>query len=645
MTRAPRPLLVGLLSLSLVLTGCSKLGSSDQSNSPGASTTQAAPKQGPTADATVTKLVTALSTGKLGNAPFVADPGAQKASKEYATIMSGMDGLLPQVTAEPIVYGDSGVAEVSLKQKMTMGAGTWEFTSRAKLSLVNDQWYVQWDPSIVHPDLDKRTRIRHTRALPPRASIVGAGNLALMEERQVFQLGIDKHNLEKGKWAASATALAKLVKIDPAKYVKLVQTSAPQAFVPAITLRQSEIPPTAADIPGVLTVAKKGVIAPNRNFARAILGSVGEATPEQIKKSKGAIEAGDLVGLTGLQARYDERLRGVPGHKVTLVERKDAPPLGANEPPFMESTLFEVAAKPGKPLQLSLNMESQMKAEQVLSGQKGVAAIVVVKPSTGEIVAAATSPASNANPDATFGRYAPGSTFKTVTALALIRKGYKPDSKVNCSPTVNVHGRVFKNYTDFPTSRLGTMTLQDAIATSCNTAFMNLRDKLGPNDLAAAAASLGVGVDHDAGYPSFFGSVPPAPDLTTKAANLIGQGQVEASPMAMAGLTASIAAGRTTIPWLVRDKQPKPTVAPLTPTEAKYLQQVTTAVVTSGSGRVLQGVMTGGKTGTAEYGTGNPPRTHAWMIAWRKNLAIAVMVYDGQSGSKTAAPLIKAFLG
>ena len=65
------------------------------------------------------------------------------------------------------------------------------------------------------------------------------------------------------------------------------------------------------------------------------------------------------------------------------------------------------------------------------------------------------------------------------------------------------------------------------------------------------------------------------------------------------------------------------------------------AVVTEGSGNVLQGVMTGAKTGTAEFGNAAADTAHAWMIAWNDTYAVAAFVQDGDSGSGTAGPLIK----
>ena len=270
--------------------------------------------------------------------------------------------------------------------------------------------------------------------------------------------------------------------------------------------------------------------------------------------------------------------------------------------------------------------------------------MVVLDRSTGNVLAAANSPASGGNADATFGRYAPGSTFKIATSLALLRHGLTPTSHVDCPREVTINGKVFHNYSDYPSTGYGRITLAQAVAYSCNTAFIKLSATLAAGDLPAAAASLGVGVDYDAGFASFFGSVPPAGDAVVKAADVIGQGDVLASPMAMAGLSASVAARRTVLPGLVVGTTMTPKGTPLSSSEGAGLQTLMRAVVSSGTGASLRGLVTGAKTGTAEYSSGTTVKTHAWMIAWNDKYAIAVMVFDGQSGSGTAGPLIRAFL-
>ena len=176
---------------------------------------------------------------------------------------------------------------------------------------------------------------------------------------------------------------------------------------------------------------------------------------------------------------------------------------------------------------------------------------MAIRPSDGAILAAANGPGNGGLNLATFGQYAPGSTFKSVSSLALLRSRLKPDTPVDCSTSVTVDGKRFENYDDYPSSALGRIPFRTALANSCNTAFISERARLKGTDLADAAASLGLGVDHDLGFPAYFGSVDPPTTETGAAADMIGQGTVLASPMAMATVIASIEAGKLVVPRLV----------------------------------------------------------------------------------------------
>lgn len=117
--------------------------------------------------------------------------------------------------------------------------------------------------------------------------------------------------------------------------------------------------------------------------------------------------------------------------------------------------------------------------------------------------------------------------------------------------------------------------------------------------------------------------------------------------MTMAAVAASVSGGRTIVPTLVQGQTAKTTAQPLTAAETAELKSMMRAVVTEGSGRSLDslpGPAVIAKTGTAEYGNDSPLKTHAWMIAAQGDLAVAVFVNTGSSGSKTAGPLLKEFL-
>jgi cell division protein FtsI/penicillin-binding protein 2 len=460
-------------------------------------------------------------------------------------------------------------------------------------------------------------------------------------DRPVIRLGIDKAHVADARSKTSARRLAELVGLDVAPYVKQVAASGDDAFVEAIVYREGEVPPDVGQgydqIPGVLAVADRLPLAPTREFAAPILGRVGEVTAEMVEEDPDTYRPGDVAGVSGLQARYDDQLRGTPGVVVEAVSSDGK-----------RRELFREDAVKGRPLKLTLRADLQLAAERLLADVGPASALVAIKPSNGDIVAAANGPGTDGYNMATFGQIAPGSTFKSVSSLALLRNGLTPESVVPCSPTIVVDGKQFENYDDYPASALGRIPLRTAIANSCNTAVISQAGRLGKDDLADAAASLGVGVDHDLGFPAYFGSVEPPASETEKAADMIGQGTILASPMAMATVAASIQSGRTVLPRLVPSWDVEQADVPeLTGSESAQLRGMLRDVVTSGSGRLLAdvpGPPVIAKTGTAEFEKGGRLLTHAWMIAAQGDLAVAVFVDVGSSGSGTAGPILESFL-
>jgi cell division protein FtsI/penicillin-binding protein 2 len=306
----------------------------------------------------------------------------------------------------------------------------------------------------------------------------------------------------------------------------------------------------------------------------------------------------------------------------------------------------------GRPLRVTLDERLQQVAERELAAVGPASALVALRPSTGQVLVAANGPGTNGYDLATYGQAAPGSTFKMVSSLALLRSGLTPGSVVPCTPSVTVDGKRFENYSDYPASAVGRISLRTAIANSCNTAVISQRGRLHPGDLAGAAATLGFGVDHEAGFPAYFGAVPTAGSSTEAAADMIGQGGVLASPMAMATVIGSVQAGKTVVPRLVEgvdglDLAVPKQAAPLTGREDGQLKSLLRAVVTSGSGRGLldlPGPPAIAKTGTAEFERHGRTLTHAWMVGAQGDLAVAVFVDVGSSGSGTAGPILEAFL-
>jgi cell division protein FtsI/penicillin-binding protein 2 len=144
---------------------------------------------------------------------------------------------------------------------------------------------------------------------------------------------------------------------------------------------------------------------------------------------------------------------------------------------------------------------------------------------------------------------------------------------------------------------------------------------------------------------SFGGRFPDPADTAERAAAAIGQGRVQASPLHMATVAAAAASGAWRSPRLLTT-DPAPEAKPLDPTVVATLRDLMGEVVRSGTGTALSAVPgAAGKTGTAEFGPGNPPATHAWFIGFRGSLAFAVLVEGGGVGGRVAAPIAASFLG
>ena len=607
----------------------------------------------PGPEAALATLASGLSTFDLADVPFTAATAAQ-AEPELASAVAELGELQPSVEV-----GDVDITETDDATTATAGLAytwdldesdeDWSYQVSATLTYTEtdetEPWQVAWSTSLLEPSLVPGEHLVVREVAADRADVLGAGGVVLVTDRPVLRIGIDKTRLESGDLETAASALGELLELDAAAYAARVIAAGPSAFVEAIVVRADASPVTGealAAIPGAVALEDELPLAPTREFARPILGTVGEATAEIIEASDGEIVVGDIVGLSGLQERYDVQLRGQPGLAVS------AEPVEGTDGDRRE--LYTRAPVAGTPLATTLDPGLQQLAETVLAPVVPASAIVAIRPSTGEVLAAASGPGGGGLSTATTGQYAPGSTFKVVSTLALLRAGATPDSPLSCPPTITVDGKEFKNYSDYPSSALGDISLRSALANSCNTAFISAQAELPQDELAEAAAGLGLGIDYDIGLPAFFGSAPSEAETETEhAASMIGQGRVLASPLVMAAVAASISSGETVVPTLLPDVVPPEQViaAPLQPAEAEQLRSMMAAVVSEGSAAFLAdvpGEPVGAKTGTAEYGTDVPPRTHGWMIALQGDLAVAVFVEDAESGSRTAGPLLEAFL-
>jgi cell division protein FtsI/penicillin-binding protein 2 len=219
-----------------------------------------------------------------------------------------------------------------------------------------------------------------------------------------------------------------------------------------------------------------------------------------------------------------------------------------------------------------------------------------------------------------------------------------------------VGGRSFRNYEH---ESGGSVPFSVDFAKSCNTAFVGLSPRLKANDLHTAALQLGVGgawaAGLGAGPQTFTGSIPATTSPVDQAAASFGQGRNLVSPLSMAVMAASVARGSFLAPKLVTSPAPAASsgtagsaAAAPSAKDIATLHSLMRQVVTSGTAAGQFSGVPGGviyaKTGTAEFGTANPPLTHGWLIGWQGNVAFAAFVDTGKSGALAAGPVVRSFL-
>ncbi|KIZ18998.1 penicillin-binding transpeptidase domain-containing protein [Streptomyces natalensis] len=345
--------------------------------------------------------------------------------------------------------------------------------------------------------------------------------------------------------------------------------------------------------------------------------------------------------LDSLRDKYGSKTNGKPGvelfiHRATATKPADQQP---------DKTLKVLSKGTPGTLKTTLDAKLQAAAEKAVAGKKEASA-AAVKPSTGEILALANSPAKGFNM-ATQGSYAPGSTMKVVTSALLIDKGLTaPDKKNPCPKYVTVGGWKFQNLNK---SEIKDGTFAQSFAASCNNAFISHAKDLQDDDLTNEARDVfGIGLNWQTGIPTFDGAVPVQHDAQM-AASLIGQGGVRMNPLNVATLAATVQSGSFHQPYIVAQSLDNRTFAKTsggfksgTQAALKSLMKLT---ATSGTAaEAMAGVSgdVGAKTGSAEVD--NQKKPNAWFTAYRDDLAAAAVVPASGHGGSNAGPVVRAIL-
>ena len=564
---------------------------------------------------------------------------------QHQRVLTALQVTRPVLTPGP-VRADGDRADAAFTARLDLrGLGAWTYQGTLHLARRDRRtWLVDWSPAAIHPALGPGKRLVRSRTWPARAEILASDGSRLASAGKEILIGVVGSRVKDR--AVVGRALLDSAGADQALVSRVLDQArrTPGQLVPVLSLpeaRYQEIRESIHPVPGLSFLERSGRRSSGPASTALLVGQLGDATAEDLKELGAPYQAGDRVGHGGFERAFERQLAGTPGGEVRVVSQ----PAGGAAPAQdadAGQVLHSFPAKEGSPVHTTLDPRVVRAAEKALTGVGKPAALVALEPSTGEVRAAVNWPLGSSFNRALIGRYPPGSTFKVVTAAALLGGGLRPGDRITCPQQAAVGGRTFHN---FEGEVLGAISFTKAFADSCNTAFVQLADRrLDGAKLAAAAEGFGFGAEPSAGLPAITGRFPVPGDDAELAAAAIGQGRVVVSPMLMAGVAGAVQNGTWRPARLAAEAKPAEP-RPLDPRVAASLRGLMGAVVREGTAapaRLPGG--TAGKTGTAEFGTGDPLPTHAWFIGFRGNLAFAVVVDGGGVGGRVAAPVAARFL-
>lgn len=554
-------------------------------------------------------------------------------------------------------------------------------------------WQLQILNGAEYALLAEKNRIRTIQVVAPRGTITDRNGTPLVENRPSFNILLYRESVANIE-ATSAFVTSK-IGVSPEELSSILSRGKATPLYHPIVIKED----VGIDDISVVEAHKQEHPElqlgpePRRLYRYGALGAhvvgyVSEVSADELAKGvfPGA-RVGSLVGKFGVERTYNERLTGDDGSRVVLVDS-----LGREV-----GLLEEVDSTIGDDLRLTLDLELQTTAEDLLAGKVG--AIVAMDPRNGEILALASSPSFDPNSFSTRisleawnqlvsdpnrplqnraiqNAYPPGSVFKLIMAEAGLDEGLVDEStRVFCRGSAFFYNRVFHCAVK---QGHGSVDLENAIARSCNIFFYELGRRLGISRIAEHAQGLGLGERTGIDLPSERSGVMPSPEWKQRVRGAkwyvgetisvsIGQGAVTTTPIQIVRAVGCIASGgRLTTPHVLlraegaadeSRSRPERSVA----IEAETMNRIRAGMWQSvnnwgtGRGAAIPGLDICGKTGTVQVISAEREKElnrnlpaledHSWFVGFaaRDNPEIAVVVFveHGGKGGIAAAPLAK----
>ncbi|HEX2712395.1 MAG TPA: penicillin-binding protein 2 [Candidatus Acidoferrales bacterium] len=551
-------------------------------------------------------------------------------------------------------------------------------------------WKLQIIESERYTQLAERNRIRSLPIIAPRGRMLDREGRVLVDNYPSFSVLLLREDPQQVERYLPQVAEGLSVPLEDLQK-QLEEAKSLPKFQPIVVKPEASqsdiafIESHRADIPLIeMLMVHRRRYLPNGFMAHAS-GYVGEVNAAQVEASNGRYRPGDLVGKAGLERQYNEILVGTDGLRRSIV----------NSVGKEMGRLEQKEAVPGKQIQLTIDYDLQVVAEQALTGKKG--AVVALDPRTGEVLAMVSHPAPDPNlfairvprddwkrlnedPDrpllnrAIQAQLAPGSVFKIIMATAMLESKAIPENfSIFCTGMTEFYGRTFHCWQKHGH---GSVSLHKAVVQSCDVFFYNVGKRLGIDRIAYYASHLGLGRRTGIDLPSEETGLMPSEEWKQRVFHqkwypgetisvAIGQGAVVTTPLQLAHTLGGIASGGIFKQphLLMNNGSVLEERFPLSEDTTEKITQAMFGVVNEGgtaAGVRVQGIELCGKTGSAQVisaqglkraGKQSMLKDNAWFVGYapRRNpeIVVSVLVQEGEHGASAAAPIardvIKAF--
>jgi penicillin-binding protein 2 len=568
------------------------------------------------------------------------------------------------------------------------------------LILAYGLWKLQVMESGYYASAAEKNRIRNVPVLAPRGKILDREGRTIVDNYPSFSALLLRDSTRD--LVGDADLIGQGLHLDPNEVRARIRHFAALPQYQPIFLKEDITPDELQfieahrnELPELDTIMAHRRLYPRNGFMAHLIGYVGEVSEDMLNQPQFELyNAGDVVGISGVERQYNTLLMGQNGSRQALVDSHGRE----------VGRLGETEAIPGKQLKLTVDIDLQIAAEQALEGKNG--AIVAMDPHTGEILAMVSGPSFDPNdfavhvsrdqwnklvtdPDkpllnkAIQAQLAPGSTFKIIMSVAGWQEGIAQTLHVNCTGGAVFYGRRFGCWVK---SGHGEVALEKAIYASCDVFFYTLAEKLGIDRIAKYATDLGLGQKTGIDLPNEVAGVMPSEEWKIKNFKQkwfagetisvgIGQGAVAITPVQLLRAISAISmGGRMVVPHVINPTDMPPGYVeaqhvtevknvPIDPNGWTFITDAMTRVLLPGGSApsaYIPGIDIAGKTGSAQivslatrarFKNSEDLAQNGWFVGFtpRRNpdIVVCVLFQGGEHGrlaARLATQVIKAYV-